>query len=402
VIPYRDHILPMSETPLNKALASLSTRIEGIDAPTRQVWSPWDCPPQFLKSLAHALSVDLWDDAWTDLRKRSIIANAIRLHRAKGTLEAARSYLRYVDARLLAVLTPPQAVYSGPSLTRSEREAWLSKLPQVRTWRVRESGTRGFGFYTGGFGFSSFFEIGFPIPSTAFKRLNRRARWVVGDTETDTRVSDFGSYFRLHIKGAAGERVFSGLPSNGGQFFQPSSAAQRIVTIAPAARMPWRSPVGPQFEAVTSEPERVKVAGEVDRGVFCGLFVRGGFFRPTSAPLRIFWRFAVSDESHVSRRPSIQFMGVGRYGFPAHTAHLQVSMPGKRPVWAAGEGIVASRRRFWLPHDASRVLNVRRALIASKRASDNILIRYPARPQIIAGQLFRAGIDTFIVGRPAA
>jgi hypothetical protein len=179
------------------------------------------------------------------------------------------------------------------------------------------------------------------------------------------------------------------------------------VTIAPATSQPWRSPVTPHLDAVTSEPELVTVRGTKDRGVFSvarggKCFVGDGFFRPTSAPYRIFWRFAVNDGTQLHRRPAIQFMGVGRYGFPAHTAHLKVSMPGKRSRWQAGDGIVAPRSRFWMPHDGERIRNARRALIASKRVSDKLLIHYADRPSIIAGQMFRAGIDTFIVGLPGA
>src|SRR5262245_26151117 len=126
----------MSETPFNKALSALSTRLEGINAPTRQVWDPLTCPSNFLKALAHAYSVDLWVDDWPETRKRSIIANAVTMHRRKGTLWAARTYLSYVDVRVLETITPPQKVFSGPALTRAEREAWLSSLPQIRTWRI--------------------------------------------------------------------------------------------------------------------------------------------------------------------------------------------------------------------------------------------------------------------------
>ena len=94
-------------------------------------------------------------------------------------------------------------------------------------------------------------------------------------------------------------------------------------------------------------------------------------------------------------------MGIGRYGFPAHTAHVQVSMPATRKAFAAGEGILARRSKFWLPHDRNRTLNARRALIAAKRASDRLMIRYAPRAQIIAGTIFLAGIDGFVVGRPS-
>ena len=399
MIPAEDHILPRFETPMNKALAALSTRLEGLNAPTREVWDPWRCPEPFLKVLAHALSVDIWNDAWTETRKRRVLANAIRVHRAKGTLEGIRAYLEFVDAKLLDVVTVPQRVFSGPSLTREEREAWLEKLPQVRTWRVRDRGKAGFGMFSGNRFGKRFFEGKFCIPSTAMKRLDRRARWVVGGQETDTRVSQAGSYFRLHIKGRAGAGVFSAGVQDG-HCFTPSTARKRLVTISPTPRLAWRSAVTPRLEAVTSEPERVVVRGREDRGVFCNGFTGAGFYRPTSAIYRIFWRFAVNDGSRVARRRPVQFMGEGRYGFPAHTAYLETSMPGKRKPWAAGDGITAIRKRFWLPHDGERTRNARRALTASKRASDKLLIRYADRPQIIAGQMFRAGIDTFIVGRP--
>ncbi len=393
------HLLPSSYTPMEKALAALSERAEQIDVPIRRIWDPWTCPPDFLKVLAHAFSVDLWVDGWSDARKRSIIANAVKMHREKGTLAAVLAYLAYVDATLIEALVPPQRVFSGPSLTRSEREAWLSGLPQVRTWRVMERGTRGLALFAGGYSLKSFFNGHFPTPSSAITRLKRRTRWVVEGKETETRVSTFENYFRLYIRGTAGSRVFAGKPP--GAFFQKSDARSRIVTIEPATRRPWRSPVGPRLEPVSAEPERVVERGTMDRGVFASTPIRTGYFRPSRAWRRIFWRFPVNDGRRVLRRPSIQFMGVGRYGFPAHTAHLEVSMPGRRRNHVAGEGIVAPRSRFWLPRDRDRTLRVRQALVAAKRASDRILIRYAARPQIVAGQLFRAGVDAFVVGFPS-
>ena len=399
MIPYQDHILPTTETPFNKALSSVSTRLEGINAPIREVWDPWTVPERFLKFLAHALSVDLWVDEWPDIRKRSIIADAIRMHRIKGTLDAVHTYLSYVDAGASEVLTPPMRVFSGPSLTREAREAWLASLPQVRTWRIRERGFKGFALHSGGFGFKSFFNGAFPIPSTAIQRHRRRARWVVGGEETEVSVSDFGNHYRLHLLGNAGSKVFCDRVI-ARSFFQPSSARDRLVTIRPTPRLPWRSSVGPSLEAVTSEPERIVESGQMDRGVFCGRPVREGFFRPSTASLRIYSRYAVHDGSFAHRRPSIQFMGVGRYGFPAHTAHVRVDVTGRRSAWAAGEGIAKPRLRFWCPRNPRPMRDVRRALVASKRASDDMYVRYPKRHRFIAGKPFYAGDDQFVVGKP--
>ena len=399
MIPYQDHILPVSETPFNQALAAVSTRLEGINAPIRQIWDPWTVPEQFLKFLAHAFSVDLWVDEWPEIRKRSIIADAIRMARVKGTLDGVHTYLSYVDATATEVLVPPMRVFSGPSLTREAREAWLKSLPQVRTWRIREKGFKGFGLYSGGFGFPSFLNGAFPIPSTAIQRHRRRARWVVDGEETEVHVGEFGNYFRLHLRGEARLKVFNDRVI-ARAFFQPSSARERLVTVQPAARLPWRSPVGPTLEAVTSEPERVVENGNVDRGVFCALPVRSGFFRPSSAAYRIYQRYAVHDGTFAHRRPSIQFMGVGRYGFPAHTAHIRVDLECQRSEWAAGEGIMKPKLRFWVPHNPNPMRDVRRALVASKRASDDMYVRYPKRNRFIAGKPFFAGDDTFVIGRP--
>jgi hypothetical protein len=398
VIPFDVHLLPASYTPLEKALASFSQRAEEIPAPIRESLDPWKAPPQMLRVLAHAFSVDLWVDDWSEARKRSIIANAIRMHREKGTLAGVLSYLGYVDARLVEALVPPQRVFSGPQLTRAQREAWLSTLPQVQTWRIMERGMRGHALFAGGHLLRSFYPRKFPVPSSALQRLHRRVRWVVDGVETSTRATQFDSYFRLHIRGKAGRRVFAGCPV--GRFFQPSSARSRLVTIQPKDKSPWRSPVGPHLEPVSAEPERVVRRGTVDRGVFNGRPIRSGFLRPSRAWLRIYWRFPVNDGRRVLRRASIQFMGVGRYRFPAHTAHLQLSIPGRRRDNAAGEGIVAFRTRFWLPHNPERVRDVRRAMIAAKRASDRVLIRFADRPSMIAGQLFRADINSFVVGHP--
>jgi hypothetical protein len=80
----------------------------------------------------------------------------------------------------------------------------------------------------------------------------------VNGVETDTRVTEFGSFYQLHFKSKAGKRVFSGRPIRKGRFFQPSDAFRRIVTIEPKPRLAWRAPVGPTLNAVTSEPELVK------------------------------------------------------------------------------------------------------------------------------------------------
>ena len=82
-------LLPVNSTLLERALeASIRPNI-GPDA-IRQVWNAWRCPAKLLPWLAWALSVDYWDDEWTEKEKRAVIAASIDVHRRKGTVSAMR------------------------------------------------------------------------------------------------------------------------------------------------------------------------------------------------------------------------------------------------------------------------------------------------------------------------
>lgn len=408
LLRYSRHLLPRNVTPLMKVLAAAGYRLEGIPVDIDKLKDPLAIPVQFLPHIAFEYSTDIWVDDWDEQRKRSVAENAILLHRRKGTLYALREYARYANGEVLSVERPPMGVFSGPSLTVAQREAWLASLPQIRLWQVRETGTAArwkafLGSDKAGRMRSAQFCLNgpAPTPSTAIDRLKRRARWVVGGVETDTTVANVGSGFELRLKGEAGQRVFSGDPSNGGAYFIPSDAWKRLVIIEPQARLPWRSAVTPSMRAVISEPERVVVDGNAGYSVFCDEPARMGFFVPTTAPLRIFERYPVLGPDTTPSRPVCQFMGVGRYGFPPHTAQVRASLPGKRLAEAAGEGIVALGPRYWLPHDHRPMTNLCLAASASKRLSDKVLLLTGPEPRFVAGQTpFIAGEDSLIVGRP--
>ncbi|HAT8515619.1 TPA: phage tail protein I [Vibrio vulnificus] len=59
-----------------------------LSFPNRDIWNPWKCPEHLLPHLAWALSVDNWSSQLTETQKRTIIANAIKMHRIKGTRSA--------------------------------------------------------------------------------------------------------------------------------------------------------------------------------------------------------------------------------------------------------------------------------------------------------------------------
>lgn len=398
---FGSQLLYRASTGLERSLVDVdSARITEIPAELiKDIWDPYRCPARLLPYLAFAMGVEFWNDDWSETTKRVWIANQWLFKSLRGTkagLEMAVDFAgRDVSKwgyRVTKVYRQPTKVFSGPSLTREEREAWLQRLPQVRTWRVRETTLSGVGkaFY----GASAHLRLhssrfclggGAATPSTALQRLHRRARWVEGGVETDTRVDEFGSYFRLHRQTLVGRRVISGMPARPGRYLIPSDAWKRLVTIEPKARLPWRSATTPTLQAVTSEPERVKVAGTRGRGVFADVPLRG-FWVPTSAPLRIFQRYAVLDPSvREFRRGPVQFMGTGRFGFPAFTAWAEVTVGNVLNKRAAGFGFWLPRQKFFLPHNGKPIEEVRAAVRASKALRDKILLRIGKESKFVAG-----------------
>ena len=81
------HLLPSNTTPLEQELARLSSRIDGIDpAAIETIWDAWACPAALLPWLAWALSVDHWDERWSEIVKRQAIADSPDYHRRKGSV----------------------------------------------------------------------------------------------------------------------------------------------------------------------------------------------------------------------------------------------------------------------------------------------------------------------------
>jgi len=408
-------LLYRTSTGLEKALADVDgDRITDTAAELIQaIWDPWACPLRLLPYLAWAVGVEYWNDDWSETTKRAWVAYQLEFKSTRGTRRALEMAVDYAGRdvsrwgyEVIKVTTRPQKVFSGPSLTREQRQAWLAQLPQVRVWRINEQGTATpYKSFYGGRVANRLRSRRFciagaaPVPSDAVTRLNRRARWIEHGVETDIRVSDFGSYFQLHKAGVENGSVFSGRPFGLGRHYLPSTADDRLITIEPKAAMPWRSANTPSLQAVTSEPERVTISGTRGRSVFCDTPL-ANFFVPTTAPYRIYQRYAVLDATvRELRRPPTQFMGVGRYGFPAFTAWANVEVRGTLNAKAAGFGFMQPRARFFIPHDSTAIDQVKLAAQGSKALRDKILLRTGPEPKFLAGEKpVLAEIDTMPAG----
>lgn len=84
-------LLPPKSTRLERALAECCADIERVDIPIRDIHNPDTCPAHLLPWLAWSVSVDRWDDSWSEAAKRQVIRESWGVHKRKGTISAIRS-----------------------------------------------------------------------------------------------------------------------------------------------------------------------------------------------------------------------------------------------------------------------------------------------------------------------
>lgn len=103
-------LLPPNRTPLESALAQAA----GFAVVPRVIATLWDadaCPAPLLPWLAWALSVDEWDDGWSETQQRATIKGSIALHRRKGTPWAVRQALARIGLTLTELVESPDGAH---------------------------------------------------------------------------------------------------------------------------------------------------------------------------------------------------------------------------------------------------------------------------------------------------
>ncbi|GAB6178599.1 phage tail protein I [Desulfobaculum senezii] len=94
------HLLPPSATAMERALSEAVARLSDVGVPLRAVWRAGECPEPLLAWLAWSLSVDAWDESWTEAQKREAIRAAVWVHRHKGTRGAVDRAVRALGYRV--------------------------------------------------------------------------------------------------------------------------------------------------------------------------------------------------------------------------------------------------------------------------------------------------------------
>ena len=83
-------LLPSNRTPLEQALAQLSSGDLSLANVLRHMHSVDTCPAALLPWLAIQRSVDRWDPEWSETIKRKVVKDAFEVHKRKGTVGALR------------------------------------------------------------------------------------------------------------------------------------------------------------------------------------------------------------------------------------------------------------------------------------------------------------------------
>ena len=93
-------LLPPNASKLQRALEAAVALPVLPDRTIRRMWDPDTCPEALLPWLAWAYSVDNWDASWPLAVRRAVIANAISIHRRKGTLSAVEDAIAAFGASI--------------------------------------------------------------------------------------------------------------------------------------------------------------------------------------------------------------------------------------------------------------------------------------------------------------
>ena len=87
-------LLPPNATNLLKDLESILSGQLDLQTLNRFVNNPNEAPANILPWLAWTVSVDDWNDAWSETVRRNVIKASIEVHRRKGTIGALKKALQ--------------------------------------------------------------------------------------------------------------------------------------------------------------------------------------------------------------------------------------------------------------------------------------------------------------------
>ncbi|WP_105168557.1 phage tail protein I [Pseudoalteromonas sp. T1lg23B] len=142
-----DDLLPFNSSQLERTIIQSAARIEQTPILNGWLWNPDKCPKAFLPWLAHGLSVDSWNNLWSEQTKRQVIKDSVPMHRIKGTVKSIVSAIEVlgVDAQLDedwqsgGVAHSAKIVASNKENRDEQGQPSLTPALQAQLWRAIET-----------------------------------------------------------------------------------------------------------------------------------------------------------------------------------------------------------------------------------------------------------------------
>lgn len=396
-------MLPSNATRYERALLG-GMLASALPVPIADLWSADRCPIALLPFLAWAMSVDVWDEAWSETIKRSVVRNALSMHRLKGTLEGIRRHVRLAGGEVVRSVLPPAKLFLGQTLSADERRAFLANYPEIRITSIVQRGHAGRAFFPGpiqpgAYRRNAFLgdtngPVSFPADLQARERFGRRGLYVDGAIQVPLAVAQIrqdengrpiDAFERLVIPGRAAGGYFTDAPRFQ-RFLGETASAERVVSLKIVnAADPTPTAVRGGLAPINVEPELVRVPGRNRWGAFCGRFA-GRFFVETRADVSIYQSIRLHDTRRaLARRKAFTFLNADRFGMDAFTAELDIAIRGRRPRIIQNLFMTG----FLYAGDREKEAKVYRAIVAAKAARDTILVNTKiSRPPTLGNDLF--------------
>jgi len=399
-----DHILPSNATEWERNLASQVERLLGMSIPIEDLWNPHKCPVEFLPYLAWSVSADVWSTDWPEHRKRSVIADSLKLHGIKGTLASYEEHAKMVDSEVLRAVTPPGSFFLSAGLSPEERERLMLVMPQIRIYRNAIRSYAGKRMFLSG-GRRGTLGSRFIVHSNAHLRSKPRIVFAENNVEREIAVEEVvgiipnvgrSLYERALLQRPRRKGVmYLGTRSANWSFWTTLDHNRSVATFRRVSGSPSILRYGMQPVSIDPEPFFVQAKG--GRTFFLGQQPRKRFLGRTDANNRIYERIVIWDPDLVPRRRGASHFGVSRFGVSPFSAELTVSIPGKRPKRAFGiqNGYLG---QFFVVSDQKKYHETFRALRAARATRDKVLINTTTYRPPSAGQLIVAGTP-MIAGR---
>ncbi len=386
-------LLPLNRTAFETAADLTGARIDELPVDLPELVRPYEIPVSHLPWLAWALSVDLWDSAWPEDKRRLLAARALAMHARKGTAASIAEHIRIMGAEPRRFIVPPAKTFMVPSFTPEERAAYLARFAQLRVYPYVARGAYRFAHFTSkAFGRDKAHLNASMVKDVgAWSRFVRTAKLWDRGVETTLTIRTVTAEAVGRVDAVAYDEVvlapkptaavhLNGPPKVRAFLVDDFGVRQRIIRIPRDDSYEFRlgreiyTTAWPKAELIEIRPEGVAEAHPGQPTALYAAhrqFIAGKCLPPTIAWRFLYERWHIHDPDRVpEERKRGTHLGFTRLGMPPYHAEIQARINGHRAPRTAGlfvnGHLVAGNRK--------PIADVREAIRVSKALRDRILI----------------------------